>query len=131
MKKNIIISLSVVSLILGACDFIQSKSSEQNQDNKQTTTPSQDTYTPKPYVAPVVASRHKVRARIYHWIFDGTPGGTAKLSHEYAYLDLVIYDDATMSCDGMSVRYSLFNDYDYECNRGNTGYVFNASDVIN
>ena len=132
MKKLLFVASFSVLFFFSSCDLIQNKilnQGKQEQNTQESLSIEQYRLTPETYVAPKISSQHKVYARRFFWVFDGSPAGKLKLSHEYNYVDLIIYDDGSMTCDGNPVRYSIFDNYDYECNNGNSGYVFNASDI--
>lgn len=78
--------------------------------------------------SPSITRSFSVNARVFHFvgtIYDGYE----KATDQYEIRNIQVYPNGEIYSDGLPVRFSMTQGYDYECNRGNIIYKFNSQEI--
>lgn len=108
---------------------LQEQQENQNQYNVSSQVNNASKFEPEKSSTTLVSS-FAVTARIYHYIVGAGDGyGIEKPTDKYVDLIVNVMSDGNVYCNGMPVRFSVTNGYDYECNNGNIIYKFNSDNL--
>ena len=129
-----IVLLTIISYT--SCDLVTNKIGQQTNKEKEEnkTTEKQTLYDEKR----TVVKTFNVRAEIYKVVQEGTRF-YEKATDNYCKIEITLYSDGTAYCTSiisdssnlpLRVRDTINEDYNFECNNGQTVYKFNTDEMF-
>lgn len=129
-----IVLLTIISYT--SCDLVTNKIGQQTNKEKEEnkTTEKQTLYDEKR----TVVKTFNVRAEIYKVVQEGTRF-YEKATDNYCNIEITLYSDGTAYCTSiisdssnlpLRVRDTINEDYNFECNNGQTVYKFNTDEMF-
>lgn len=129
-----IVLLTIISYT--SCDLVTNKMGQQTNKGKEEnkTTEKQTLYDEKR----TVVKTFNVRAEIYKVVQEGTRF-YEKATDNYCNIEITLYSDGTAYCTSiisdssnlpLRVRDTINEDYNFECNNGQTVYKFNTDEMF-
>lgn len=134
-----IVLLTIISYT--SCDLVTNKMGQQTNKEKEEkeTTEKQTSYDYSSHESKrTVVKTFNVRAEIYKVVQEGTRF-YEKATNHYCNIEITLYGDGTAYCTSiisdssnlpLRVRDTINDDYNFECNNGQTVYKFNTDEMF-